>query len=129
MHIAFLSNEYPPLPSGGIGTSVQTLARALVAAGHQVTVLGWGHATAFTDAGVTVRVLGTTAVPKMGWLLNRRRLQVELNRMVREEALAIVEAPDWCGPAAGLRLACPLVIRCHGSATYFADLLGERVAP
>lgn len=129
MHIAFLSNEYPPLPSGGIGTSVQTLARALVAAGRRVTVLGWGRAAVFEDRGVTVRFLGVTGVPKLGWLLNRQRLQAELNRMVREEALAIVEAPDWCGPAAGLRLACPLVIRCNGSATYFADLLGTPVRP
>lgn len=129
MHIAFLSNEYPPLPSGGIGTSVQTLARALVAAGHRVTVLGWGCATEFDDQGVQVRFLGVTGVPKLGWLLNRQRLQRELNRLVRVEGVDIVEAPDWCGPSAGMRLACPLAIRCHGSATYFADLLGTPLRP
>ncbi len=129
MHIGFLSNEYPPLPSGGIGTSVQTLARALVVAGHRVTVLGWGRAGAFDDQGVQVRILAATPLPKLGWLLNRRQAAAELNRMVRQEDLAIVEAPDWCGPSAGMRLTCPLVIRCHGSATYFADLLGEPLRP
>src|SRR5579859_641615 len=127
MHIAFLTNEYPPLPTGGIGTSIRNLARALVVQGHQITILGWGPPGDFEDQGVHIHMLGATGVPKLGWLLNRQRAQQELNRLVRREGLAIVEAPDWCGPSAGMRLECPLVIRCHGSATYFADLLHEPV--
>jgi glycosyltransferase involved in cell wall biosynthesis len=42
--------------------------------------------------------------------------------MVRKEGLDIVEAPDWTGLSAGMRLDCPLVIRCHGSDTYFGKL-------
>jgi starch synthase len=127
MHIAFLSLEYPPLPSGGIGTSVQNLARALVRDGHKITVLGWGSETEFDDAGVRVRFLGHTSIPRMGWLLNRRRVQRELRRLKETEGLDIVEAHDWCGISAGLRPDCPLVVRCHGSATYFARMLDERV--
>ena len=185
MHIAFLTSEYPPLPCGGIGTNVRNLARAMVAAGHRVTVIGWGPQTAFEDEGVRVRFLGHTRLPKLGWFLNRRRAAREINRLVREEGLDIVEAADWCGMSAGLRpaasgkrqaergqglavqgsgtqrfcsspdneqqatdnapaasrlplapyrlahflvrhcgfsIACPLVIRCNGSATYFAYL-------
>ena len=144
MHIAFLTNEYPPLPSGGIGTNVRNLARTLVQQGHRVTVLGWGAETQFDDQGVQVHFLGHTRIPKLGWFLNRRHAAREINRLVREEQLAIVEAPDWCGMSAGLlphppprfrpsafnlrplafgfRIACPLVIRCNGSATYFAYL-------
>jgi glycosyltransferase involved in cell wall biosynthesis len=129
MHIAFLSLEYPPLPSGGIGTSVQNLARALVRQGHRVTVLGWGPETEFDDGGVRVRFLGHTSIPRMGWFLNRRRLQRELRRLKKTEGLDIVEAHDWCGISAGLRPDCPLVVRCHGSATYFARLLDESVRP
>jgi glycosyltransferase involved in cell wall biosynthesis len=65
----------------------------------------------------------------MGWLLNRWSIQRELDRLVHDEGVDIVEAPDWCGVSAGLRAACPIVIRCHGSATYFAHLLKERVRP
>jgi glycosyltransferase involved in cell wall biosynthesis len=129
MHVGFLTTEYPPLPSGGIGTSVRNLARALVAAGHRVTVVGWGPEARFEDGGVRVRFLGDTRMPSLGWLLNRARARAKLLRLVEKEGLDVVEAPDWCGPSAGLRLPCPLGVRCHGSATYFAGLLGERVRP
>lgn len=127
MHVAFLTSEYPPLPSGGIGTSIRNLGRAMVAQGHRVTVLGWGPQAEFNDQGVQVRFLGHTNIPKAGWFANRLLAQRELNRLVRDEGVQIVEAPDWCGLSAGLRLRCPLVIRCHGSATYFAHLLKDTV--
>jgi glycosyltransferase involved in cell wall biosynthesis len=129
MHIGFLTTEYPPLPSGGIGTSVRNLARALVAAGHRVTVVGWGPEARFEDGGVRVRFLGDTRMPSLGWLLNRARARAKLLRLIEKEGLDVVEAPDWCGPSAGIRLPCPVGVRCHGSAAYFADLLGERVRP
>ncbi|RMH19062.1 MAG: glycosyltransferase family 1 protein [Acidobacteria bacterium] len=127
MHVAFLSHEYPPLPGGGIGTSVRNLARALVAAGHRVTVVGWGPEARFDDRGVAVRFLGHARLPKLGWWLNRRRAARYLGRLCREEGLAIVEAHDWCAPSAGMRLPCPLVVRLHGSATYFGHILDEPV--
>ena len=127
MHVGFLTPEYPPLPSGGIGTSMKNLARALVARGHRVTVVGWGPRAELEDEGVRVRFLGHTRVPRMGWFLHRRAARRELLRLVDKEGLDVVEAPDWCGPSAGILLPCPVAIRCHGSATYFADLLGERV--
>lgn len=129
MHVGFVTNEYPPLPTGGIGTSVRNLARALVARGHRVTVLGWGRDMEFEDRGVRVRFVTHAAVPKLGWLLLRRVLQRELTRMVRHEGLQVVEVPDWCGVSAGMRVPCPVLIRCHGSATYFGHLLGDRVRP
>ncbi|MGA7731709.1 MAG: glycosyltransferase family 4 protein [Chloroflexia bacterium] len=127
--MAFLTTEYPPMPSGGIGTGVRTLARALVAKGHKVTVVGWGREAQFEDEGVRVRFLPETRIPRAGWLLNRRAVASFLNGLVRDEALDVVEAHDWVGPSAGLNLDCPLVVRCHGSATYFAYLLGEKVRP
>jgi len=122
LHIAFLTSEYPPLPSGGIGTSIQNLSRELVKQGHRVTVIGWGKKAEFDDEGVKVRCLEATRIPKMGWLINRLVAAHELNRMVREEGLDIVESPDWSGLSAGMKLDCPLVIRCHGTDTYFGKL-------
>src|SRR5918912_835422 len=101
MHVVFLTVEYPPLPSGGIGTSVRNLARALVAQGHRVTVLGVGPETEFDDQGIMVRFIGETHVPKVGWLWDVRRVQRELNRLVRAEGAEIVEAHDWGGGSAG----------------------------
>lgn len=126
MHIAYLTNEYPPHSSGGIGTSIQNLARELVRLGNWVTVLGVGPEKEWNDAGVQVRFLSQTYVPKMGWLLNRLYVAQEINRMVSDENLVIVETPDWTGLSAGMKINCPLVIRCHGSDTYFGSLLGYR---
>ncbi len=129
MHVVFLTMEYPPLPSGGIGTSVRNLARAMVAQGQRVTVLGMGQATEFEDQGINVRFIGETQLPKVGWLWDIKRVERELNRLVREEGAEIVEAHDWVGVSAGVRPACPVVIRCHGTDTYFAHLLQKKVRP
>ncbi len=127
MHICFLTSEYPPLPCGGIGTSIRNLGRALVEAGCRVSVLGLGGPAEFHDGEVAVRMVRRAHLPKLGWLQNRLWLQRELRRMVRCEQLDLVEAPDWCGLSAGIRPGCPVVIRCNGSAVFFGDMLGEPV--
>jgi glycosyltransferase involved in cell wall biosynthesis len=127
MHIAFLTNEYPPLPHGGIGTNVKTLAQALVHAGHRVTVVGWGKADKWEDGGVNITMLPETSIPKIGWFANRRIVEKYLRHLVKHEGLAIVEAADWGGMSKGIRPGCPLVIRCNGTDTYFGHLLNERV--
>lgn len=129
MHIVFLTLEYPPLPSGGIGTSVRNLGRALVRQGHRVTVLGAGPLMEFEDEGVRVHFIGETRVPKVGWLWDVHRVERELNRLIREEGAEIVEAHDWGGVSAGVRPRCPVVVRCNGTDTYFARLLQKRVRP
>lgn len=129
MHIGFLTLEYPPLPSGGIGTSLRTLGRALVAQGHRVSVVGWGPRLDTEDEGVRIRFLGDSALPRMGWLLNRLAVRSELVRLVEREGMDLVATHDWCGPSAGLSLPCPVAIHLHGSATYFAHLLGEELRP
>jgi starch synthase len=129
MHVGFLTLEYPPLPSGGIGTSVRSLALALVAQGHRATVVGWGPKLEMEDEGVRIRFLGDSALPRMGWLLNRWAVRRELVRLAEKEGLDLVATHDWCGPSAGLSLPCPVAVHLHGSATYFAHLLGEEVRP
>ncbi|HEX8141049.1 MAG TPA: glycosyltransferase family 4 protein [Pyrinomonadaceae bacterium] len=129
MHVLFLTIEYPPMPSGGIGTSVRNLGRALVRQGHRVTVVGAGPEAEFEDEGVRVRFIGETRVPKIGWLWDIRRAERELNRLVREEGAEIVEAHDWGGVSAGVHPRCPVVVRCNGTDTYFAHLLRKRVRP
>lgn len=59
MNILLFCDEYPPGPHGGIGTAVQSLARALVRQGHGVWVAGlydygYGGADYETDEGVQV---------------------------------------------------------------------------
>jgi len=127
VHIGFLTNEYPPY-SGGIGTSVRNLAKGLVSRGHQVTVLILGRGNDRVDEGVQLVHIKPTTIPRLGWLLNRLAIKKEINRLVEEQGLDIVECPDWCGLSAGIKAKCPMVIRCHGSATYFGEMNSEPVS-
>jgi glycosyltransferase involved in cell wall biosynthesis len=129
VHVVFITEEYPPLPSGGIGTSIRGLARALVSRGHRTTVLGWGQSATFDDRGVHVHFLGRPRIPGAGPLLRYAALQREVRRLSRDGGIDVIEAPDSTGPSAGLRVECPVVVRCHGSSTYFHHLLGSRVRP
>ena len=129
MHLIFVAPEYPP-DSGGVGVFFRGLGQSLVTKGHAVTVLGCRReAAAWDDGGVRVRMLPATRLRGCGWLVNRLRLQRQIRRLAASEGLDLIEAPDWCGLSAGLRPPCPLVIRCHGSATYFGQVLHEPVTP
>jgi len=132
MRICFLCQGYPPAPHGGIGTFTQSLARALVRAGHQAWVIGRHSrsdpAPAYEeDQGVHVwRYRGPAH------LLSRARIRYELFRTVagwsRSGKIDLVEAPDCAGWIAGWpRLPVPIVVRLHGSLTYLAAELGQPV--
>lgn len=130
MKIAFLCNEYPPRPHGGIGTSVHQLAHGLSAAGHRVHVLGWGpEPGAWDDGPVRVEVVPATTVPKTGWWVNRHRLARRVAEIAASDGLDLVEGPDWTGIAAWQRLPVPYAVRLNGSETYFGEVLGHRVRP
>jgi glycosyltransferase involved in cell wall biosynthesis len=132
MRIAFVCNEYPPGPHGGIGTVVCTLGRALVAAGHTVRVVGaydasWAGAARECDRGVDVWRLRRPP-GRLGWIAARRQLFDVLQGWARAGEIDVVEVPDWEGMAAGWpRLDVPVVARCNGSATYFQAELGAPV--
>ena len=127
MNLAFLTPEYPPLPSGGIGTATQQLARGLVAAGHHAWVVAPGPAGVVDDQGVRVRFREISHPRGMGWLVVRRALEREIRRLVATEGLDLVVAPDWLGLSAGMNPGVPVVVGCNGSATYFGALLHEPV--
>jgi glycosyltransferase involved in cell wall biosynthesis len=132
LHVCYLCSEYPPCTrTGGIGIFVQTLARAMVAAGHRATVVGlYDQPTERKedwDAGVRViRRSARGRLFKLGWLINRRSLHRELSDLVAAEAVDLVEAPDyeglfWMAPDWGV----PRAVRIHGGETYFRRLLNE----
>lgn len=134
LRICFLCNEYPPGPHGGIGTCTQTLARALVAAGHRVRVIGAypagdPGAPYEIDEGVEVwRLRDGTYRP--GKALVRHRLFRTVALWARSGEVDLIEAPDWEGGiAAWPALPVPVVVRANGCAIYFAAVLGERPPP
>ncbi len=132
MRICFVCDEYPPGPHGGIGTLVQTLARALAAHGCEVRVVGvyprsYPGDPEEQDLGVDVRRLRAEG-GRGGWLRSRVTLYRLIAGWARRGEIDLIEVPDWQGAAAKWpRLPVPVVARLSGSVSYFAAELGERV--
>lgn len=127
MKIAFLTPEYPHpkvTHAAGIGTSIKNLVVALVKNNITVTVVVYGQKASeiFEEDGVTIHLLKNQKYPFLGWYWHRKHIQNYLNQLVQKEAIDVVEAPDWTGITAFMRLKVPLVIRFHGSDTYFCHL-------
>lgn len=127
MKILLISPEYPSIRSGGIGTFFRAIGRQLCRMGHEVTILIYGEHEPFEDDGIRVCFIRPSKMPRLGWVLNRRALQRAVQERIQNEGVDVVEAPDWCGLTAGLRPRVPLLIRCHGSETYFAHVLERKV--
>lgn len=124
MNILYICDEYPPGRHGGIGTSVQLLAREMAAMGHTVVVAGfydWGYGESdvFEDEGVKVyRFRRRFSAPWMGNLQNiavktvRKLLNISgllewdiknsikkyerfLRKLIADHKIDIAEIPDW----------------------------------
>jgi glycosyltransferase involved in cell wall biosynthesis len=133
LRICFVCNEYPPGPHGGIGTFVQTWARALVDAGHQATVVGqypvnYPAPDYEDDHGIPIwrfRRRGR----RLGWIRGWHQVFQKVSQLARDREIDLVEVADYAGPAAFWpQLRVPVVARLHGSATYFAAEMGEQIS-
>ncbi|NHM05061.1 glycosyltransferase family 4 protein [Flavobacterium celericrescens] len=127
MHIAFLTPEYPHSKvkhSGGLGTSIKNLVVALVEKGIRVTVFIYGQpqAAVFEENGVIFHLIANKKYRFAKWFFYRKYIQNYVNSVVKKERIDIIEAPDWTGVTAFMRFDIPLIIRFHGSDTYFCHL-------
>ena len=134
MNLCFICPEYPPGPIGGVGTFTQLVARALVRVGHQVRVAGiypsgYPAADYEEDQGVRVWRIKEPAI-RFGWMTARIQLYRMIRSWMRAGQCDLVECPDCFGWIAGWpRLPVPLVLRAHGSLTFYAHELGKPVNP
>ncbi len=130
MKICFICNEYPPARHGGIGSLTRTLARALVEAGNQVRVVGFypekeAAPDMESDCGVAVQRFKISCRP-LEWVRARYFLYSIVKHWAQAGLIDLVEVPDYEGLAAGWpALHIPVVIRMHGSSTYFAAERGK----
>lgn len=127
MHIGFLTPEYPhpkTKHSAGIGASINNLAQALSDQGIKVSIFVYGQVRdeIFQLRDIKIHLIRQRHYKFLGWYLHRKFLQYYLNKTIVEEKIDIIEAPDWTGITAFMNLKCPLVIRFHGSDTYFCAL-------
>ncbi|RDI58320.1 glycosyltransferase family 4 protein [Flavobacterium glaciei] len=127
MHIAFLTPEYPHervAHAAGIGTSIKNLVVALSNEKIKVSVFVYGQQedAVLIEQGITIHLIKNRKYKFMGWYFHRKYLQNYLNKYILYEQIDAVEAPDWTGITAFMHLKAPLVIRFHGSDTYFCHI-------
>jgi glycosyltransferase involved in cell wall biosynthesis len=127
MHLAFLTPEYPhpkTNPAAGIGTSIKNMVTTLTEKGVKVSIFIYGQSTdeIFTEGGIKFHFIKQRKYKFLGWYLHRKFLQNYLNKAIVKDKINAIEAPDWTGITAFMKLKCPLVIRMNGSDTYFCHL-------
>ena len=127
MTIAFLTPEFPnskTRTSGGIGTSLFNLTAALHHAGEQVIVMIYGQTVdaVFIENGIEIHLIRNRKFKYAAWYRNRKFLQHYINNEIASKKIDLVEAADWTGITAFMKLKAPLVIRFHGSDAYFCKL-------
>lgn len=127
MHIAFLTPEYPHQKithAAGIGTSIKNLAVALVKKDCLVTVIVYGqkNTEVFRENGVTFHLIADKKFRFAKWFFYRKYIQNYCNGIIKVQNIDIIEAMDWTGITAFMNFRIPLVIRFHGSDTYFCHL-------
>ena len=131
MNIAFLTPEYPHPAiggSGGIGSSIKYLTRALTRMGHKVTVLLYQQPKeeVIDDSGVEIRRIKNVKFKGLSWWLTRKKLERIIDDLHKSGEIDLVEAPDWTGITSFIQpKKCPLVIRLNGSDTYFCNIEGR----
>lgn len=131
MHLAFLTSEYPHSrvnKAAGIGTSIKNLVEGLAAQDVEVSLFIYqqNEDAIFTEGGINFHLIKKRTYPFLGWYRYRKFLQHYLNKFIIQEGIDAIEAPDWTGITAFMRLKAPLVIRFHGSDTYFCQLEGRK---
>lgn len=128
MQIAFLTPEYPHAQtgnSGGIGTSIKNLAESLTALGHNVRVLVYGQKedSVFEEGNILIQQIKNVKRKGLSWYFTRKKIQRIIDDLHEKQLLDIVEAPDWTGITSFVQpKKCPIVIKLHGSDTYFCHL-------
>jgi starch synthase len=127
MKIAFLTSEYPHPAlgnSGGIGTSLINLSQGLQMQGHKVVLLVYGQDSDgyFEENGIAFYKIKNIKIKGLSRFLTQKKIERRINKLVKEQKIEAVEAADWTGITSFIQPNCPLVVRLHGSDTYFCHL-------
>lgn len=128
MKIAFLTSEYPANKfgaSGGIGTSIVALCKGLLSTGHTPVVLLYNQPAdeVVVHEGITFYCIKNVKVKWLSWWLTRKKIEKLINVLFEKRVIDLIEAPDWTGITSFIQpKRCPIIIRLHGSDTYFCHL-------
>lgn len=128
MKIAFLTPEYPHTQtgtSGGLGTSIKNLAIGLLEQNVHVRVLVYGQKkdAVFYDYGILVQQIKNVKFKGLSWWLTRKKLERIINELHSNNEIDLIEVADWTGITSFIQPdKCSVIVRLHGSDTYFCHL-------
>ena len=129
MNILYICSEYPPFAHGGIGTVTQILAEGMAGLGHKVHVAGvYGDINSDTHDLVSGVLVHRLRCPdgRFKNMKARIKLFAFVKKLIRTECIDIIEAPDYLGPTAfWFGNLPPVIVRLHGTETYFQNELGK----
>ncbi|OYQ44248.1 glycosyltransferase family 4 protein [Flavobacterium aurantiibacter] len=131
LHICFVSPEFPDqrlLPAAGIGFSILNLAKALIEQDHKVTVVVYRQqkSTEFTENDIRIIALSATNNPFYSRFYWRVDLARRVEMLHKIESFDVIEVPDYEGSAAFFKLHLPIIVKLHGSLSYFDFLLKRK---
>lgn len=127
MKIGFLTPEFPHEKtgsSGGIGTSIFNLAKGLVQLNHQVFILIYGQDKdeVFEENGISFYKIKNIKIKGLSLFLTQKKVERLINKLYIDKKIDLIEAPDWTGFTSFIQPKCPVIIKIHGSDTYFCHL-------
>lgn len=127
MKIAFLTCEYPHPKtgsSGGIGTSIKNLAESINNLGFTSRILVYGQKidSEFYDNDIIVQQIKNIKLKGVSWWLTSKKIEGIINSLVSKNEIDIVEVHDYTGNSAFINVKCPVIMKLHGSDTYFCHL-------
>ena len=102
MNLCFLTPEYPHPKlshSAGIGTSIKNLAQALAEKGHEITVFVYSQSqeAVFKEGKIEIHAITHQKYKMGGFYFYRKFLQKYINKVILENEIQLIEAPDWTG--------------------------------
>ncbi|MCA0153709.1 glycosyltransferase family 4 protein [Winogradskyella vincentii] len=128
MHICFISSEYPLWKSGGVGSFLQTLGRALVKEGHMVSIVGIGNKEEqLDDKGVQIYRLPVSKVPIGKFLFNTNAISKKINELNKDAKIDIVESAELGLAFLIKNPSIKYVIRLHGGHHFFAESENRKI--
>ncbi len=128
MHIGFITSEYPCSKYigniGGIATFIRNLSIQLILEGHKVSIFihSQPRTEFFVEENISIHFVARKIMKGFTWITNRLSFNKYVNSVVENNSIDLLEAPEWTGFTAFMKFDIPLVIRLHGSDTYFCDL-------
>lgn len=135
MHIAFITPEFPHpkvLRAAGIGTSINNLIQGIKAHSEQASkirfslfVYGQKENAVIQEREYALHLIAHKTYRLGGFIRYRMYLNAYIEKVVKAQNIDVLEAPDWTGITAYMRFTVPLIIRLHGTDTYFCDLEGR----